>query len=143
MATVVLDDHLLRDWLAGPDSALRRAIGRSEVATTNLWYARLCKSAASHGGGALLQAWSSRERDAVVAGLIALPNEITVIPMAQLAWRIGQLVHSFSGLSTLGAEAVAAAEQLGARLLVSSRDDGPGIRAAAVALGLKYATLQR
>ncbi len=143
MSTVVLDDHLLRDWLAGPDSALRKAIGRSEIATTNLWYVRLCKSAASQGGGALLQAWSAVERDAVVAGLIALPNEVTVLPMAQLAWRMGQLIHEHSGLSALGAEAIAVAERLRARLLVSSRDDGPGIRAAAVGLGLKYATLHR
>ncbi len=143
MATIVLDDHLLRDWLAGSDSALRKAIGRAEIATTNLWYVRLCKSAANHGGGVLLQAWSSRERDAVVAGLIALPNEVAVIPMKQLAWRIGQLIHAHSGLSALGAEAIAAAEELRARLLVSSRDNGPGIRAAATAVGVKYATLPR
>jgi hypothetical protein len=42
MAIVLLDDHLLRDWLAGPDTALKRAVARSEIATTNLWYARLC-----------------------------------------------------------------------------------------------------
>lgn len=143
MPRVVLDDHLLRDWLAGPDAALRKAIGRSDVATTNLWYVRLCKSAAAQGGGTLLQTWSSPEREAVIAGLIALPDGVTVIPMVQLAWRIGQLIRDHSGLSTLGAEAIAATEQLGARLLVSSRDDGPGIRAAALAIGAQYATLER
>jgi hypothetical protein len=143
MAVVLLDDHLLRDWLAGPDTALKRAVARSEVATTNLWYARLCKSAAGNGGGALLGAWSGKERDAVIAGLLALPESVSVVVMADLAWRMGQLVHSHVGLSTLGAEAVAAAERLGARVLVSSRDNGPGIRNACTALKIRHQTLAR
>lgn len=143
MAAVLLDDHLLRDWLAGPDTALKRAVGRSEVATTNLWYVRLCKSAAGHGGGALLGSWSGKERDAAIAGLIALPESISVVAMTDLAWRMGQLVHEHVGLSSLGSEAVAAAERLGARLLVSSRDDGPGIRNACGALNIRHRALQR
>ncbi len=74
MAVVLLDDHLLRDWLAGPDSVLKRSVARSAVTTTNLWYARLCKSAARHSGGVLLGSWSGDERNAVIAGLIALPE---------------------------------------------------------------------
>jgi hypothetical protein len=49
--TVVLDDDLLRDWLVGADAALASALGADAVATTNLWYARLCKSAARATGG--------------------------------------------------------------------------------------------
>jgi hypothetical protein len=143
MAVVFLDDHLLRDWLAGPDRNPKQAIGRSEVATTNLWYARLCKSAAAHGGGALLGSWSGEEREAVIAGLIALPESILVMPMIGLAWRMGQLIRDHNGLSLLGAEAVAAAESLDSRLLVSSLDDGPGIRNACLALGIPYKTLKR
>jgi hypothetical protein len=140
---LLLDDHLLRDWLAGPDASLRRAARRNDLGTTNLWYARLCKSAASQRGGALLGGWDPNERDALVAALIALPDEIQVIPMRRLAWRMAQLVSEHSGLSTLGSEAVAAAEALNARLLVSSRDDGPGIREACRVLGVRYATLAR
>jgi hypothetical protein len=140
---LLLDDHLLRDWLAGPDASLRRAVRRDDLGTTNLWYARLCKSAASQKGGALLGGWDPSERDAVVAALIALPDEFEVIPMRRLAWRMAQLVSEHSGLSTLGSEAVAAAEALNARLLVSSRDDGPGIREACRVLGVRYATLVR
>jgi hypothetical protein len=143
MSAVLLDDHLLRDWLAGPDSALKRATARREVATTNLWYARLCKSAARQGGGALLGSWSGEERDALIAGLVALPGVVAVLPMTQLAWRMGQLIRDNGALSTLGAEAVAAAEFLGARVLVSSLDDGPGIRNACVALRISYKTLDR
>lgn len=143
MAVVLLDDHLLRDWLAGPDPALRRTIARSELATTNLWYARLCKSAVSHGGGALLGSWSPAERDVVIAGLVALPETISVVPLIALAWRMGQLAHDHVGLSTLGSEAVAAAEHLSARVLVSSRDDGPGIRAVCAARKIRYQALER
>ncbi len=143
MAVALLDDHLLRDWLAGPDTALKRAVARSNVATTNLWYARLCKSAAGHGGGALLGSWSGREREVVIAGLIALPDSLFVVPMTDLAWRMGQLVHEHIGLSILGAEAAAAAERLGARVLVSSSDDGPGIRNACGALKIRHQALER
>jgi hypothetical protein len=143
MAVVLLDDHLLRDWLAGPDAALKRAVARSNVATTNLWYARLCKSAAGHGGGALLGSWSGKEREVVIAGLIGLPESLSVIPMIDLAWRMGQLVHEYVGLSRLGSEAVAAAELLGARVVVSSRDDGPGIRNACGALKIRHQVLER
>lgn len=140
---LLLDDHLLRDWLVGPDVALRRAVRRDDLATTNLWYARLCKSAAGQRGGALLGGWDAKERDALVAALVALPDEFEVIPMRQLAWRMAQLISEHSGLSTLGAEAVAAAEILNARLLVSSRDDSPGIRGACRVLRMRYATLDR
>jgi hypothetical protein len=143
MAVVLLDDHFLRDWLAGPDAALKRAVARSTVATTNLWYARLCKSAACYGGGALLGSWSGKEREVVIAGLIALPESLVVIPMIDLAWRMGRLVHEFVGLSTLGSEAVAASEQLGARLLVSLRYVGPGIRNACAALKIRHQMLER
>jgi hypothetical protein len=140
---VLLDDHLLRDWLVGPDPALRRAVRRDDLATTNLWYARLCKSAAGRRGGTVLGAWDHAERDALVAALVVLPDEFDVVPMRNLAWRMGQLVSEHRGLSILGSEAVAAAEALSARLLVSSRDESPGIRECCHALRLRYTTLVR
>ena len=141
--TVVLDDHLLRDWMARRDSALDDAIGGEAIATTNLWYARLCKSAARATGGALLSGWDERERRALIAGLVALPDEIAVVPMRDLAWHMGELVAHHRGLSTLGAEAVAAAMSMTGRLLVSARDDGPGIRRSCDLLGIDYSTLAR
>ncbi len=141
--TVVLDDHLLRDWMARRDDALVDAIGGEEVATTNLWYARLCKSAARATGGALLEGWNEDDRRSLIAGLVALPDEVLVVTMRQLAWRMGELIADHNGLSTLGAEAIAAAIELNARLLVSSRDDGPGIRQSCATLGVPYTTLPR
>jgi hypothetical protein len=48
-----------------------------------------------------------------------------------------------SGLSTLRAEAVAAPIELDAAVLVSSRDDGPGIRRCCEALRIEFDTLAR
>ncbi len=141
--TVVLDDHLLRDWMARRDSALAEAINGDQVATTNLWYARLCKSAARASGGALLQGWAVEERRALIAGLIALPADVMVVPMRELAWRMGELSNDHHGLSTLGAEAIAAAINTQGRLLVSARDDGPGIRQCCRTLGIGYDALSR
>ena len=141
--TVLLDDHLLRDWMARHDADVAQAVGAEDVATTNLWYARLCKSAARRTDGALLQGWSRQNRRVLVAGLVALPDQVAVVPMRDLAWKMGELVVDHNGLSTLGAEAVAAAIELNARLLVSSIDDGPGIRRCCASVGVTYETLQR
>lgn len=141
--TVVLDDHLLRDWLARRDQALIDAVGGESVATTNLWYSRLCKSAARVSGGALLAGWQIDDRRALIAGLIALPDDITVVAMRQLAWKMGELSADHNGLSTLGAEAVAAAIHLEAGVLVSARDDGPGIRQCCSTLAIDYRAVPR
>jgi hypothetical protein len=141
--TVILDDHLLRDWMVGPDRALRRSVGDESLATTNLWYARLCKSAARAGTGAPVGNLNLAERQALLAALIKLPDEFSVAPMRDLAWRMGLLIVEQTGLSTLGAEAVAAAEVLPARVLASSRDDSPGVRVACRRLGIRYSTVPR
>ena len=141
--TVVVDDHLLRDWMARRDTPLIEAVAGESVATTNLWYVRLCKSAARATGGALLEGWAETERRALIAGLVALPHDIVVVPMRDLAWQMGELAADHTGLSALGAEAVAAAIDLGARLLVSAKDDGPGIRECCSALDITYETLTR
>jgi hypothetical protein len=78
-----------------------------------------------------------------VAALVRLPDDIAVVPMRELAWRMGVLVTEQSGLSTLGSEAVAAAEVLGARMLVSNRDDSPGIRRSCEELQTRYTTVRR
>lgn len=46
-------------------------------------------------------------------------------------------------VSTLGAEAVAAAEHLAAPLGAWEGDDGPGVRSAAAALDIGYRTINR
>jgi hypothetical protein len=83
------------------------------------------------------------ERQALVAALVRIPADFNVVPMRELAFRMGVLIFEESGLSTLGAEVVAAAEALEARILASSRDDSPGVRRCCHRLGIPYATLRR
>ena len=129
--------------MARRDGALVEVVGDDDIATTNLWYVRLCKSAAAATGGALLAGWEDEERRALISGLVALADNITVVPMRELAWHIGVLVADHRGLSTLGAEAVAAAVALEGRILVSARDDGPGIRRCCELLRVGYESLAR
>jgi hypothetical protein len=140
--TIVLDDHLLRDWMTSRDVPLGKAIAGEEVASTNLWYVRLCKSAA-RATGVDTRRLNSTERRALVAGLIALPGDIVVVPMRDLAWRMGELAADHTGLSALGAEAVAAAIHLEARILVSATDNGPGIRGCRARVGIAHDALPR
>lgn len=143
MTAVVIDDHLLRDVLAGdPGRELARLLRTHALATTNLYLYRLAKSTVAARGGALTGSWEIDLRRALGRRLVELPDSIEVVPMRAIAHRMAELadVHR---LSTLGAEAVAAAEHLGASLCVWDGDDGPRIRAAAAAVGAGYRLLHR
>ena len=141
MSQVVLDDHLLRDILAGEQARrLARLMASSELATTNLYYVRLCKSVVGSRGGKLTGGWTQEQRQALGHRLLELPEAIVILPMRLIGYRMAELTQDHT-LSTLGAEAVAAAENLGASLCVWDGDDGPGIREAARAVGVTYRTM--
>jgi hypothetical protein len=143
VTSAVLDDHLLRDFLSedvGQD--LAGILAEHEPATTSLYYLRLCKSVVSARGGRLTGSWPAERRRALGRTLLVLPEAITVVPIRSLGFRVAELAEAHR-LSTLGAEAVAAAEHLGAPLVVWDGDDGPNIRAAAAALGRPYRTISR
>ena len=143
MTRALLDDHLLRDVLADDVSdELGQLLGEYEPATTNFYLYRLCRSVVTARGGALTGSWEPRHRRALGARLLALPPSIEVVPMRFLAFRMAELAGT-DRLSTLGAEAVAAAEYLMAPLCVWEGDDGPQIRAAVAASGGDYRTLRR
>jgi hypothetical protein len=143
LTSVVLDDHLLRDLLAddvGPE--LAEVLAQFEPATTNLFLVRLCKSVVSARGGSLTGSWSATARSALGQRLVALPDRVRVVPMTDLAFDMATVARDHR-VSTLGAEAVAAAIRLGGPLGVWAGDDGPGIRAAADAAGVPYRTIAR
>jgi hypothetical protein len=140
---VVLDDHLLRDLLADDvGRSLAALIDANEVATTNLFYVRPCKSAASARGGRLTGGWTPQRRRDLARALVEVPDSIMIVPLRVLAFRIAEL-SAEPPVSTLGAEAVAAAEHLGGQLCVWKGDDGPHIRACARATGVPYKTVTR
>lgn len=143
MTRAVLDDHLLRDLLADDLSAgLRRLLRRHEPATTNLYVYRLCRSVVSAPGGALTGAWNVEQRRALGLRLLTLPDDIEVVPIRVIGFRMAEIADAHR-VSTLGAEAVAAAEHLDAPLCVWEGDDGPGVRSAAAAVGAPYRTVSR
>jgi hypothetical protein len=138
---VVIDDHLLRDILAAEEGRhLARLVDSNELATTNLYYVRLCKSAISARGGKLTGEWAADRRRELGRRLLDLPVSILILPMRLIGYRVAELAER-QRVSTLGAEAVAAAEHLGASLCVWDGDDGPGIRQAARATGISYRTI--
>jgi len=139
----ILDDHLLRDLLAediGP--GLGQLLERHEPATTNLFLYRLSRSVVSASGGALTGSWKPEHRQALGRRLLGLEDRVVVVPMQQLAFRMAEIADGHR-VSTLGAEAVAAAEHLEAPLCVWEGDDGPGIRSAAAALDVRYKAIKR
>jgi hypothetical protein len=141
VSQVVLDDHLLRDVLADERGRrLARLVEQNELATTNLYYVRLCKSVVAARGGALTGGWSGERRRELGRRLLDLPESILILPMRLIGYRVAELAGS-QRVSTLGAEAVAAAEHLGASLCVWDGDDGPGIREAARANRVTYRTI--
>ena len=143
MTRVLLDDHLLRDLLTDDLSeALDRLLDDHEPATTNLYLLRLCRSVVSARGGALTGSWPSERRRQLGRRLLTLPDKVEIVPMRTLAYRMAEIADAHR-VSTLGAEAVAAAEHLGAPLCVWDGDDGPAIREAIAAVGATYQTVPR
>jgi hypothetical protein len=118
---------------------LASLVSEYEIATTNLYYVRLCKSVIAARGGTLTGAWSIERRRDLGRRLLELPESILILPMRLIGYRVAEVADS-QRVSTLGAEAVAAAEHLGASLCVWDGDDGPGIREAARATSIGYRT---
>ena len=148
MTTVVVDDHLMRDVLSGARSADLGGIA-SSLATTGLWLLRLSSSLAvpSVSGklSAPIAALSAAQQIRFREQLVALPFDIEVLHLRQLAWSMGQLQHRHRvegrQLSAAMIEALAAAQFLGAAIAVSRHDVGPNLRAAAEHDGIAFHVL--
>jgi hypothetical protein len=93
-------------------------------------------------GSVLNVPWAPERRLALGRQLLQLPDSIRIVPIRGIGDRMAELADSHR-VSTLGAEAVAAAEHLGAHLYVWDGDDGPGIRGAAHASGVGYHTVRQ
>ncbi len=146
MASVVIDDHLLRDVLTGERPPDLGGIAPDGVATTGLWLFRLCSSLAEpivtgklSGPVAALSAETQARFRSQVA---MLPPEIELLPLRDLSWLMAGLQHRHRregrGMSAAMVEALAAAHQLTAGIAVSRQDVGPALRAAATADGIAF-----
>lgn len=145
MTTIVVDDHLLRDVLTG---ARRPDLGgiASQLATTGRWLFRLSSSFANPGVvgrlSAPVVALPADLQEQFRAHLTALPDDIEVLHLRQLAWPMAQMQHRHrtlgNHLSAAMVEALAAARTLDAGIAVSENDVGPGLRAAAQRDGIAF-----
>ena len=139
MGVIVVDDHLLRDVLVGERRPDLDGLGADGIATTGLWLFRLCSSFADPNVAGKLSApvavLPEELQAAFRSQLIALPPEIEVLPMRELASLMADLQHRHrSGgrmLSAAMVEALAAAHRFNGGIAVSIHDVGPNLRAAA------------
>ena len=146
MARVVVDDHLLRDVLAGQRTADLDGLAPDGIATTGLWLFRLCSSFADPRVSGKLSAPVTRlpeeQQQTFRAQMIALPPDIAVLSMRDIAWPMAQLQaqHRAGGrsLSAAMVEALATAHDLDGALAVSRLDVGPNLKAAAEADGIPF-----
>ncbi len=148
MSTVVVDDHVLRDVLAGQRPHDLGGLATA-LATTGLWLFRLSSSFAEPRVIGKLSApvavLPADERDRFVSRLIALPEDIAVVNLRHLAWPMARLQqhHRAAGrpLSAAMVEALAAAHALGAGIAVSRHDVGPSLKASAEHDGVAFHVL--
>jgi hypothetical protein len=94
VSVLIIDDHLLGDIIGDmipqPLVALLRHNG---VATTNLYYVRLCRAALASRGGALTASWSAERRQQAAQALIALSPDIEIMPIQTIAFRMAELAR--------------------------------------------------
>jgi len=145
VAFLLVDDHLLRGVLTGrPARRARAARIRGELATTELYYHRLCSSLARPEISGRLSAPLAALDESVQAQfrqhLVALPDDIATVPMRDLSWRMAVLKDRFR-ISTLVGEALASAETLQATIALDVADVGTQMRIAADELGIRVVTI--
>jgi hypothetical protein len=134
---LLIDDHLLLRVLLGDEpKTLRR--GPAAIATTGLWYHRLCRALA---GPAVVGAFSSRlggvddaTAEQVLAAVVELPESVELLSLRELAWPMGELVQGGARLNLLALEALAAARHSSAEICLARADDNRSLRDAAQAL---------
>ena len=134
MNTVLVDDHILLRVLLGDEPSTLRS-GQTELATTGLWYHRLCRALSNDTVvGALSRQLGGI--DSVVAGEVARavvepPDHISLISLRTLAWPMGQLIADGTRLNLLSLEALAAAQHLDAEICLAATDVNLPLQAAA------------
>ncbi len=134
MSVVLVDDHLLlRVLLDDEPSSLRS--GRTAIATTGLWYHRLCRALADDAVlGSMSRQLASVDdavASSVLGSVVELPDTIELVSLEVLGWPMAELVHAGARLNLLSLEALAAARHLSADLCLAAADDNAPLRAAA------------
>ena len=145
MSTVLLDDHLLLRILLADEPASLRPAGAA-LATTGLWYHRLCRALADDTVIGSMSRQLGNVDDTIAAevlgAIIDLPDTIEVVSLRTLGWPMGWLAHEGLRLNLLSLEALAAARHLAADICLAKADDNAPLRAAAKHHGVKIRTIR-
>jgi hypothetical protein len=144
LSIVLVDDHLLLRVLLGDEPPKLRP-PNTAIATTGLWYHRLCRALADEKViGSIsrqLGAVDDPVASAVLGTVIELPDTIELISLRTLSWPMAELVHSGARLNLLSLEALAAALRLSAEVCLADVDDNPPLRTAATEFGITVRTV--
>lgn len=114
MKVVLVDDHILLRVLLGDEPTELRPPGTA-IATTGLWYHRLCRALADRAVvGSLsrrLGAVGQQVASGALASVVELPEEVELVSLRSLGWPMAELVHTGARLNLLSLEALAAARR--------------------------------
>lgn len=135
---IVVDDHLLLAILLDDEPAELRPQG-AQVFTTGLWYHRLCRGLTDATVRGVFSRALGAADDIVAARAIeavtGLPDTVGLVSLRDLAWPMARLVEEGVRLNAMSLEALAAAEHVGAELVLASTDGNPPLLSAAGARG--------
>jgi hypothetical protein len=131
---ILVDDHLLATHLTGE---LAPSAGPVEMATTCTWWWRLAAALTGGRRGSLSRHFdpSPERRSAPMAIVHRVPDRVTVLDLRELVPAMS-LVAARYRLNLIAAEALVAAETLGADILVGQ--DTPRLREACRVRGVTY-----
>jgi hypothetical protein len=131
---VLVDDHLLLRVLLGDEPATLRPAGTA-IATTGLWYHRLCRALADEAVvgpmSRRLGAVDDAIAGAVLRAVVDLPDTIEMVSLRTLGWPMGALLRAGADLNLLSLEALAAARHLDAEVCLAAADDNGPLQVAA------------
>ncbi|MDZ7673749.1 MAG: hypothetical protein U5K30_01560 [Acidimicrobiales bacterium] len=137
MSVALIDDHLLLRLLLDEEPQDLRSPGTA-IATTGLWYHRLCRALADEAVvGSMSRRLGAVENDvaaSALASVIELPETVELVSLRTLGWPMAELVHAGARLNLLSLEALAAARRLSAEICLAEQNDNDPLRAAASAL---------
>ena len=139
MSVAIVDDHLLLRLLLGDEPADLRSTSMA-IATTGLWYHRLCRALADDAVVGSMSKRLGSVDDGVAAGVIGsvieLPESVQLVSLRTLGWPMAELVHAGERLDLLSLEALAAAHHLSGEICLAELDDNQPLREAASRFGV-------
>ena len=131
---VLVDDHILLSLLLGEEPRELRPRG-GLIATTGLWYHRLCRALADQAVvGSMsrrLGSVSPEVAAGVIAAVIELPESVELVSLRALGWPMGELVRDGARLNLLSLEALAAARFLNAEICCAQGNENEPLMDAA------------